>query len=214
MYMINTRSRAHSYIKSEGFTLIELLVAIAVSAVVLLAIGQFFISTNRTNTVQEKVAGVQQDIRGAMELMTRDIRMAGLDPSGDATCAGFVDNGSGDDTDADSVAIRYDFNGDGDCSDPEDVDVCYSFDSTTNGTLEFRDGAGNTFEPLTQTGIIDVSESSISYTLSDGSTTSNPTDLDDIRAVTIKICGHITDAYSSDFPNTYCFTNTIKARNM
>lgn len=100
--------------KNSGFTLIELLVAVAISSIVLLAIGQFFISTNKTHTIQAKVSDTQQSIRAVMELMERDIRMAGLNPTGDAD-AGF------EQTDPDKIRIKYDYNGDGSC----DVDVSY-----------------------------------------------------------------------------------------
>ena len=101
---------------SKGFTLIELLVSLAISSIVLLLVTQMFISTNEMNTIQENVATVQQDIRAAMDIMSTDILMAGLDPSGTAVNAGFVNGGSDiSDTDSNSVAVRYDYDGDGVC---------------------------------------------------------------------------------------------------
>ncbi|MCW8800164.1 MAG: prepilin-type N-terminal cleavage/methylation domain-containing protein, partial [Desulfobacter sp.] len=99
---------------SKGFTLIELLITVAISSIVLLMVTQVFMSTNKMNTIQENVASVQQDIRAAMDIMSTDIMMAGLDPSGSAANAGFADNGSDtDDTDSNSIALKYDHDGDG-----------------------------------------------------------------------------------------------------
>ena len=207
----------------DGFTLIELLVAVAISSFVLLALGNFFISTNKTNTIQEKVAGTQQSVRVAMEIMSRDIRMAGLDPvaaaGGASSGAGFVDNGTEDkDTDADSVAIRYDNNGDGDCSDNGET-VCFSYDSV-NDRLMYRvsnDGGVNWHltESLTEDG--SITSMSFDYTLADGSNDPDPTangNLADIRLIEVSICGQITGSYSDEHTDTYCFSNTIKPRNM
>ncbi|HCY88581.1 MAG TPA: hypothetical protein DHV36_25825, partial [Desulfobacteraceae bacterium] len=110
------------YKGNQGFTLIELMVTLAVASIFLLAVIQLFISTNQVNTIQEQLAGTQQNIRVSMELISRDIRMAGLDPTGGAGNAGFYDDGDDErDTDSNSIAIRYDLNGDGNC----DVDRVY-----------------------------------------------------------------------------------------
>ena len=41
-------------------------------------IYRVFISQTKAYTVQDQVAEIQQDVRGAMEIMVRDIRMAGF----------------------------------------------------------------------------------------------------------------------------------------
>lgn len=192
--------------KEKGFTLIELLVTLAISSIVLLMIGQFFISTNKANTIQEKVAGTQQSIRASMELMTRDIRMAGLDPTGDASNAGFVNNSSNDDeTDSDSISIRYDYNGDGSC----DVDVCYYLDGEK---LMRRNGGSN--QPLTEENTIRSVD--FVYTLNDDTTTTDPSDdqLSRIKEVFIEIDGKISGAYAGDLINELRFANTVRPRNM
>ena len=195
---------------SKGFTLIELLVAVAISGIVLLLVSQVFISTNKMNTIQENVASVQQDIRAAMDIMSTDIMMAGLDPSGSAPDEGFADNGINDDeTDSDSIALKYDHDGDGAC----EIDRCYYYDSA-NQRLMIRNGAA-TPQPLTANDTINTVN--FSYTLADGSIDTDPGgngNLADIRLVTVQICGKITGAYAADHPNTYCFSRNIKPRNL
>ena len=58
-------------------TLIELLVGLIISAIIVAGVYRVFVAQTRAYTVQEQVVEVQQNIRGAMELMLRDIRMAG-----------------------------------------------------------------------------------------------------------------------------------------
>lgn len=192
-----------------GFTMIELLVAIAISSIVMLIVIQFFMSTNQLNTIQEEVASTQQSIRAAMEIMSRDIRMAGLDSSNSAPDEGFADNGAeNNDTDSDSVAIRYNYDGTGGC----EVDRSYYFDSV-NEQFMIRDGGS--YQSLTEPGTID--SVTFSYTLGDGSNDPDPSasgNLGNIRVVSVRICGKITGAYSDVHTTTYCFSNSIKPRNM
>jgi prepilin-type N-terminal cleavage/methylation domain-containing protein len=62
----------------QGVTLIELIIALVVSAVLVAGIYSLFITQSRSYTVQDSVAGVQQDARAAMAEMGKDIRMAGF----------------------------------------------------------------------------------------------------------------------------------------
>jgi prepilin-type N-terminal cleavage/methylation domain-containing protein len=63
--------------KRRGFTLVELLVAMCLSAIVLsLAIG-IYKRQERAFSVQSELSERQQNVRIAMEMITRDLRMAG-----------------------------------------------------------------------------------------------------------------------------------------
>jgi prepilin-type N-terminal cleavage/methylation domain-containing protein len=63
--------------KDKGVTLIELLIALVISGILVAALYRTFISQQRTYSVQEQVADMQQNLRVAIDRMTRDIRMAG-----------------------------------------------------------------------------------------------------------------------------------------
>jgi prepilin-type N-terminal cleavage/methylation domain-containing protein len=63
--------------KNQGFTLTELLVAMGISTVVLAAIFFTFKSQQDSYVVQSQVAMTQQNVRGAMHLISQDIQMAG-----------------------------------------------------------------------------------------------------------------------------------------
>lgn len=62
----------------KGFTILELLIGLAIAAIVMLAIYGIFILTYRTYLGQESIADIQEDLRIAIEQMTREMRMAGL----------------------------------------------------------------------------------------------------------------------------------------
>lgn len=63
----------------KGLTLIELLVGLVICAMVVAGIYRLFIAQSRAYTVQDQVVEVQQSIRGAMDVMLRDLRMTGFD---------------------------------------------------------------------------------------------------------------------------------------
>ena len=63
---------------NKGLTLIELLVAMAISAILTAGLYRTFIGQHKTYVVQEQVVDMQQNARGAISRMMREIRMAGF----------------------------------------------------------------------------------------------------------------------------------------
>ena len=68
----------------NGFTLIEILIAMAIAGLVMTGIIRVYSQQVTVNNTQTIIRDMQQNIRAAMYYMEREIRMAGLDPSGDA----------------------------------------------------------------------------------------------------------------------------------
>jgi prepilin-type N-terminal cleavage/methylation domain-containing protein len=64
--------------KDQGVTLIELLIVMVIAAILVAGIYSLFITQQRSYYVQDQVSGVQQDARVALDIMARDIRMAGF----------------------------------------------------------------------------------------------------------------------------------------
>ena len=70
--------------RERGFTLIELLIAMAIGLVVITSISSAFISQRKTYAIQEQIAEMTQSARAAMDMIIREVRMAGYDPTGSA----------------------------------------------------------------------------------------------------------------------------------
>ena len=65
----------------RGFTLIEILIALFLISVVTAAIYKTFRAQQKSYMIQEEVVEMQQNLRAGMEILTREIRMAGYDPT-------------------------------------------------------------------------------------------------------------------------------------
>ena len=61
----------------RGLTLTELAVAMAVAGILLAAGYGIFVAQQKTYAVQDQVVQIQQNARVAMNLVARDLRMAG-----------------------------------------------------------------------------------------------------------------------------------------
>ena len=90
--------------KERGFTLVELLIAMTIGLIILAALSSTFLMQRKIYDVQEQVVEMVQTARAAMDMMTREIRMAGYDPAG-ATFDGIT-------YDADQLQIETNINGD------------------------------------------------------------------------------------------------------
>lgn len=73
----------------RGFTLIELLITVALSTLVGILIYTVFINQTQAYRTQADMGSMQQNLRVAMEMMTRDIASAGFGVGQDGTTRGF-----------------------------------------------------------------------------------------------------------------------------
>lgn len=121
----------------NGFTLVELLVAMAISSIMLAVIVVTYQSQAQTHITQQEVVDMQQNARAAMDLMTREIRMAGLNPTGNAgtgTPKSMITA-----ADANCLEFGMDMSGDGDTNDTNEQ---YRYKLTNDGTSACGDGNG------------------------------------------------------------------------
>ncbi len=66
----------------RGFTLVELVIGLAIS-LILMGVAVSMLNVERKSySFQEQVTEMQQNIRAATDMLVREIRMAGYDPSG------------------------------------------------------------------------------------------------------------------------------------
>lgn len=90
----------------QGFTLIEMLIAVALALIILSGVYEVFTSQQKAYSTQDQVVEMQQNARVAMDMMTREIRLAGYiaeqwttdaTPTGDVSVGGYTTDGSADD---------------------------------------------------------------------------------------------------------------------
>ena len=62
----------------RGFTLIELMIGLVVTSIIVVAGFTVLTTTDRSTKVNEQAAGTQQNVRLAMELIARDVKLAGF----------------------------------------------------------------------------------------------------------------------------------------
>ena len=107
--MREDRLENQSMLNKKGVTLIELLVVLVICGIVIGGIYKVFIAQTKAYTVQDQVAEIQQDVRGAMEIMVRDIRMAGfMKRSFDDS--GIISNGAiGTPLNNTSIIVNYEY---------------------------------------------------------------------------------------------------------
>jgi type IV pilus assembly protein PilW len=65
-----------------GFTLTELMVAMGIGMVVLAAVTTTFMAQAKFYNAQEQINEMQQNARGALDIITRELKMAGYKPNG------------------------------------------------------------------------------------------------------------------------------------
>jgi len=90
--------------QDSGFTLVEVLIALAIVGVVLGAIYTAYLGQLRTFNTQEQLVDMQQNVRVASYFLERELRLAGLDPTGNAGAAITVAN-------AETITFSMDFTG-------------------------------------------------------------------------------------------------------
>jgi prepilin-type N-terminal cleavage/methylation domain-containing protein len=182
-----------------GFTLVELLVAMVAGLLLLGGMYTLFRSSSEIFTSQEQLVAVRQDIRAALSMMSRHIRMAGLDPSRNASCAGFSR------ANATSLHLQYDQDGDGVCEN----DLDFKFVADENALKVQLAGAGG-YQPF----VYDITSCAFAFEMDDGTLTAIPGDLDDIRMVSVQLCGRFTGPYAEKYDAPRCLNATVRCRNL
>jgi type IV pilus assembly protein PilW len=158
---------------AQGFSLIELMIGLAVSSIALAAMYGIFISSTKTHTIQQVTVETQQNIRLAMDIMTRDTRMAGFDPDRLAN-AGFQI------IDADQVKFTADRNMNGTIDAANFEEISYFYDAVNNEIEQCLYNDNSTCIPIAE----NVSACTFQYFDADGNIETNPAD---VRVVDIRI---------------------------
>lgn len=119
----------------HGFTLVEMMITLVISGIIVSAIYAAYVTQQRVYLAQEQVAEMQQNLRAAADILTREIRMAGYDPTGDAE-AEITTLGPG------QFSFSFDGNEDGDISDTGEI-IDFGFSAAAGNDTD-RNGIPDT----------------------------------------------------------------------
>ena len=179
-----------------GFTLIELLVSIGIGMVVLAAVTTTFMSQTRFYSAQEQVNEMGQNARGALDIITRELKMAGYKPNGGSF--------SGITYDTTQLRIQTDISGNDGATTGTNENIIYSYNSTNKQIL--RNG-----QPLAD----NITAFTFSYLDSAGAATTTTAN---IRQVSISITAQTAKPDPNYTANggyrTYLVTATITPLNL
>jgi type IV pilus assembly protein PilW len=188
-------------LRTAGFTLIEVLMCIAKLSVLFGTIYRTFDTFNRSYANENVKAGVQQKSRIGIDLLARDIRLAGLDPLGTSN-AGF----NPANTSSTSIQFTADLNYDGNLDDPFE-DIIYAL----NGNLlqQTTDlGSG----PVTATLLDNVTALTFTYLDQADNLLPEPVATDQIRTVIISLTMQRPAGRDKTVSRTY--TTRVRCRNL
>ncbi len=171
-------------INKKGFTAIEMLISLAILSMTLGSIYSLYVSFIRTCTKEGVKINVQQSVRSSLDMMIRDIRIAGLDPEGTGDF-GIVA------VTPQRIQFTADRDMDGELDDADATDgidapdmefMAYEYDGNSTLRMSLYKANGNL--EISDTMVENVTDLTFSYFNSNDDTTSN---LDDIRTVGIRL---------------------------
>jgi len=185
---------------ASGFTLVEVLMCLAILSVLFGTVYRSFDIFTRSFTKENVKAGVQQRTRIGIDLMTRDIRLAGLDPLGTANARIIA-------ADAENIQFSADLNYDGDANDPfENITYALNGDllkqTSDLGTGLVTDTLLDNVDALTFT-YLDASDTPMAAPVG------NP---EDIRSVIVSLT--MQRPAGRDEPISRTYTTRVRCRNL
>jgi type IV pilus assembly protein PilW len=172
--------------KERGFTHIEALVAMGIAGIIIAAITMTFITQQKLYHAQEDLTEMMQGTRAAMDMMSREVRMAGYSPT-NAIFDGVTYNTT-------QIQIKADLNGDGNTT-GQNESVVYSYDAANHQIL--RNG-----QPVSEK----IQNFQPEYQKQDGT---NTTINSEIRQIKITITGRTDDGL-----RTYALTSVVTPANL
>ena len=164
-------------IDQRGVTLTELLIALALGLFTIGAVYAVHLNQVKRQIIQEDVLAMQQTARAALDMMAREIRMAGYDPMGVNRDVDASNDFPGLSYHPTELRIRADLNGNGVPTDSKES-IIYLYDDSTF-TLRRKVGRG---------GRQPVAEHIEAFTFSYRDALGNPTThAPSIRAVDVQV---------------------------
>ena len=180
--------RRRTYKSTAGFTLIEMMVAIALGMIVIAGATGTFTAQTRQNAAEEQISQLNQNVRGALDMIIRDLMQAGYKaPGGSVTGVTYVSASQF------QIQADLDANGSIDTGSTSLEYIVYVFDSA-NQLITRQLGTAGSAEVLAE----NITACTFTYKdASDATTTASSS----IRKMTIAITGQtakVDPSYSSN----------------
>ena len=189
--------------KESGFTLVELLIAMTIGLIILAALSSTFLMQRKTYDIQEQIVEMVQTARAAMDMMSREIRMAGYDPTG----TGF--DGIPYNADPSTVDVYADLNDIPGIDNPTGSyeHITYSYDSANN-QIDRNTNTGGGNKPFAE----NIDDFNVLYQDADGNATATTANIRQIK-ITITVRSAKPDADYGGY-RTHTLTSFITPRNL
>ena len=174
---------------SDGFTLVELIITMLLAGIISISIFSAYKAQQRSYIVQDQVTEMQQRIRAGLQIMVKELRMAGYNPNLVAGLAGV--------TIADPEELQFTLVADDDGVDNDGVFGIDQPNELRTVTFDIYDAAytsgpndlGRQVDGGKRAIIENIEELEFYYTLEDGTQTTDPTAVqhENIRSVQVSI---------------------------
>jgi type IV pilus assembly protein PilW len=208
---VNRAIMADSRTTKNGFTVIEVMITMVISSVLIAAIYQTFQSQQRSYSIQSGTVAMQQNLRGSMYLMNKELRSAGYNPSKTITnYVSFVTTFPAPNnqfvvnyaTDHSIVAFTLDTNGSGAIDPSSNEQLAYRFNNTAK-TLERFNAA--TVNPANKWETVATNIDAVYFAYFDQNNALTTT-LADIRYVEVSLLAKM-EKKDNKYTNTTVYTN-------
>lgn len=184
-----------------GFTLVETLLALALSAATIGAVYSLYVTQIRSQIVREDTLDMQQYARSAMDLVSRELKMAGYDPRRVNQDHLSENDFIGVPVDSTQLTIRADLNGNGVTTDSNES-IVFSHDPEA---LSLRRSTGGGRQPVAE----NIEAFSLMYFDREGNPT---TQSNDVRQIEVSITAR-TEAADPRYPHNGGYrTMTLRSR--
>ena len=203
---------------ASGFTMVELIIAMTIGLIILGALYSVFTMQNRTLSIQEQVTEMQQNARLGMEIMLRDIQMAGYNPTKTSPWSSGTQPGLTGAT-TNSLSFVSDLNANADTTttgaNPEENIVYDRYvDGGTSCLRRTVNGTGNSL-------VENMESLTFVYYDEAGNTLSLPASLSDVRKIQVTITAKTAlpdnayvDPILGDHYRRYSLTSQVTPRNL